>query len=147
MASSDRKDANGLAYLDAQEGMGRIGNNKALFSRLLDSFVRDTNWQKLCDALAADDIAAAAAAAHSIKGIGANLSMKALYAAAAALEQTLKAGNKDDALLEALRTSREETLDVVAQFNAELAYGLCCTLTRPPRPMGVEGAFLLFIRQ
>jgi HPt (histidine-containing phosphotransfer) domain-containing protein len=101
--------------------MGRIGNNKALFSRLLDSFVKDTNWQKLCDALAADDMAGAATAAHSIKGIAANLSMKALYADAAALEQALKAGNKDDALLEKVRVSREETLDVVAQFKAEIA--------------------------
>jgi HPt (histidine-containing phosphotransfer) domain-containing protein len=119
--ASDKKDANGLAYLDVKEGMGRIGNNKALFSRLLDTFVKDTNWQKLCDALAADDVEAAAAAAHAIKGIGANLSMKVLHAAATELEQTLKAGSKDDALLEKLRIARDETLDVVAEAKAELA--------------------------
>jgi HPt (histidine-containing phosphotransfer) domain-containing protein len=121
MSFSDKKDVSGLVYLDVAEGMGRIGNNKALFSKLLDIFVKDENWQKLCEALDADDFVDAAAAAHAIKGVSANLSMKALSAAAAALETSLKAGIKDDALLEKLRVSREETLDVIAQAKAELA--------------------------
>lgn len=117
--SSAKMDANGLAYLDATEGMGRIGNNKALFSRLLDTFVKDANWDKLCEFYAADNLADAAAAAHAIKGMSANLSMKALAATSMELEAALKAGTKDDALLEAVRVSRDGTLEAITAFKEQ----------------------------
>ncbi|MDL2233788.1 Hpt domain-containing protein [Ruminococcaceae bacterium OttesenSCG-928-L11] len=113
--------AAGLPYLDLEEGLGRIGGNKMLFSRLLDTFVKDTNWDTLCQEAAAGKLPEAGNAAHAIKGMCANLSMKALSAAAAELEQAFKAGTNDDALLERVRSEREKTMEVVAEAKAQLA--------------------------
>lgn len=113
--------ADGLAYLDVAEGVSRIGGNKSLFSRLLDTFVKDTNWDKLNAALAENNLADAANCAHAIKGMCANLSMKALSARAADLEAALKAGKTDDVLLAAVGEAREQTLVAVEAAKAELA--------------------------
>jgi len=113
--SSDQK---GHAYLDAAEGLSRIGGNKALFSRLLDTFLKDKNWEKLCGFWAEDNFDEAAKCAHAIKGICANLSMKSLYETSGELEQSLKAGQKDEALLEAARLSRDDTLVAIDVFKA-----------------------------
>ena len=109
---------NGLPYVDAAEGIGRIGGNKALFLRLLDTFAKDASWDKLNSFLESGNLPEAAAAAHAIKGMTANLSMKALSAKAAELETVLKSGVTDDALLAEVGAARQATLDEVAQIKA-----------------------------
>ena len=109
-----------LPYLDAEEGMKRIGNNKALFSRLLDTFLKDKSWDTIVSSLDAGDLPAAANAAHAIKGMCANLSMKALSAKAAELELLLKSGETSTALLEEVAQVRQGTLDTIAAFKATL---------------------------
>ena len=108
----------GLPYVDAAEGMGRIGGNKALFLRLLDTFIKDVNWEKLNNFLKEGNLPDAAAAAHAIKGMAANLSMKALSAKAAELEALLKSGASDDGILAQLAEVYQETLNEVAQIKA-----------------------------
>ncbi|MCL2057160.1 MAG: Hpt domain-containing protein [Oscillospiraceae bacterium] len=112
-------DDKGLAYLDIADGLARISSNKALYSLLLDKFLADQNWMKLCDSREKDDLGEAANAAHAIKGACANLSMKSLCGAAAELEASLKAGMKDDGLFEAMRASREETIAAVNAYKAQ----------------------------
>ena len=106
-----------MPYLDAAEGMQRIGNNKALFSRLLDTFLKDKSWDTIVASLEAGDLPAAANAAHAIKGMCANLSMKELSAKAAELELLLKSGATDDALLAQVEEARQATIAAIADFK------------------------------
>ncbi|MDR2931661.1 MAG: Hpt domain-containing protein [Oscillospiraceae bacterium] len=107
-------------YINLEEGLGRIGGNKKIFGTLLDSFARNKSYDELCGALEAGDLPAAAAAAHAIKGMTANLSMTALYSASAELEQALKAGDNNTALFEKVREAREKTLAAIEPCKQDL---------------------------
>lgn len=64
--------------IDAEELLERCMGNEKLACRLLLKFVDDRNYDSLTDALAANDTEKAIAAAHALKGMCGNLSMKRL---------------------------------------------------------------------
>jgi HPt (histidine-containing phosphotransfer) domain-containing protein len=109
-----------LPCLDIPDALARLGGNKAIFVRLLNTFNKDTNWEQLKGSFSAGDLAAAASNAHAIKGMCGNLSMKALAAAAAELEQSLKAGKADAALVDKLGEVYSATAEAVAAAQKDL---------------------------
>lgn len=79
-------------YIDVEDGLKRIFNNKAIYKKLLLKFADKPGFEELRGELAAGDIETATRSAHSIKGAAANLSLKKAGETASALEQDLKNG-------------------------------------------------------
>lgn len=81
-------------YINVDDALKRVGGNRGLYIRLLSQFTEGGHIGELETALEAKDLEAARHAAHSIKGICANLSLPRLNAVAAALEHKIK--NNED---------------------------------------------------
>ena len=63
------------AGFDVDEALERVMGNEALLDRVLGMFLNDTHFQQLCDAVSRNDVDAAIAAVHSLKGTSGNLSL------------------------------------------------------------------------
>lgn len=110
-------DATKLAYLkdlgiDGEEALGRFMNNEALMMKFLLRFPQDPNFPKLKAAMEAGDPSAAYTAAHSLKGVTGNLSMKSLFTHASSITEDLRRGDLDAARdkLPALESVYEATV-------------------------------------
>ena len=68
-----------VVYINEEEGKKRVMNNAKLYARLLTKFKADTNLNDLLACVGAQDWEKAQAAAHTIKGIAANLSLTELF--------------------------------------------------------------------
>lgn len=79
----------GYPCIDLNEGINRVGGNKKLYSRLLNTFITNTREQELLDAINAKDYSKTAMAAHAIKGVAANLSFLRLRFFAASIEEAV----------------------------------------------------------
>jgi signal transduction histidine kinase/HPt (histidine-containing phosphotransfer) domain-containing protein len=81
-----------LDGFDIDDGVRRVGGDRGLYRRLLLQFLDHSAGAAahIRAALAAGDRAQARAEAHTLKGVAGTLSARELYAAAAALESTLR---------------------------------------------------------
>ncbi|MDR2793869.1 MAG: Hpt domain-containing protein [Treponema sp.] len=79
-----------VVYVNQQEGLKRVMNNKKLYVRLLTKFRNETNLSELLGAVAAKDCDKAEETAHTLKGLCGNLSLTALYEKVTALDAQLK---------------------------------------------------------
>ena len=83
-------------YIDADDGMKRVGNNKKVYAMILKKFNGAALLEDLKAKLESGDYAGSQAQAHTIKGLAANLSLQDLREKAEALEHALKdAGSTD----------------------------------------------------
>lgn len=85
------------AGINTAEGLKRLNNDMPLYEDLLKKFTEDSCFQELCAALNANDCPTAFEAAHSLKGISANLSLKRLHEAIAPLTECLRVGDLEAA--------------------------------------------------
>lgn len=72
--------------------MERFMGNEAMYLRFLDMLFQDENLSKLGEALDGGDLQSAFAAAHTLKGVAANMGLTPLYAAVCAIVEPLRAG-------------------------------------------------------
>ncbi|MDR2482387.1 MAG: Hpt domain-containing protein [Treponema sp.] len=100
----------GIVYIDWDDGLKRVMNNLKLYIRLLDKFKAGTNLNDLSAALAAGDYEKAQAAAHTVKGVAANLSLMELYKQALGVEEQIKAQSVKPGAFDALNACFTETL-------------------------------------
>ena len=98
-----------IVYLDFAEGVKRVMNNSKLYVKLLAKF-KETKLDDLEAALIAGEMEKAQAAAHTIKGVAANLSLTELFKQSLELETQIKAGNVDLKQMEAVKTVMAATL-------------------------------------
>ncbi|MDR1618955.1 MAG: Hpt domain-containing protein [Treponema sp.] len=106
--------ANGeVMYINYEEGVKRVLNNNRLFVKLLAKFKAETNLDDLGAALAAGDMEKAQAAAHTVKGVAANLSLTELYKQALEIETQIKARSVKEGALETVKNVYEETVKSV----------------------------------
>lgn len=70
--------------------MERFMGNEAMYLRLLDMLFKDDNLQKLSAALEQGDLAAAFAAAHTLKGVVGNMGLTPLYDAICIILEPLR---------------------------------------------------------
>jgi HPt (histidine-containing phosphotransfer) domain-containing protein len=121
MAENDSVAAGGLVYIDQADGLKRVMNNAKLYVKLLDKFKTGTNLDDLSTALQALDYEKAQAAAHTIKGIAANLSLTELFKQALDVETQIKARSVNPGAFESLKNCFEITLksidEVIAQYG------------------------------
>jgi HPt (histidine-containing phosphotransfer) domain-containing protein len=112
----------GVIYINAEEGMKRVMNNSKLYTKLLGKFKADTNLNDLINFVGAQDWEKAQGAAHTVKGIAANLSLTELFKQSLDVETQIKGKSLDPASLESLKTCFTETLaqidKVIAQYAA-----------------------------
>ena len=66
------------AGVDPAEALERFMGSEALLVRFLGRFMQDTTYQKLVQAVEAEDWQQALAASHTLKGMSGNLSITAL---------------------------------------------------------------------
>ena len=102
-----------VVYVNYEEGVRRVLNNSKLYIRLLAKFKAETNLDDLQAALGAGDMERAQAAAHTIKGIAANLSLMELYRQALEIETRIKARSVEEGALETVRKAFDETVKSV----------------------------------
>jgi len=104
--------------LDAEEGLKRLGGNKKLYCKLLNSFLSQPTYGELRSFVESGDLEKARASAHALKGMAANLSLKALYEAVAALEAILKQGEAGQNQLAVVDQANEVTASAIKGYVA-----------------------------
>jgi HPt (histidine-containing phosphotransfer) domain-containing protein len=85
-------------------------NNPKFYVKLLTKFRNDTKLDDLDAAVTAGDMEKAHGAAHTIKGLAANLSLTELFKQCLELETQVKAGTVDAGHLEILKNVFADTL-------------------------------------
>jgi HPt (histidine-containing phosphotransfer) domain-containing protein len=67
------------AGIDVEGGINRLMGNEEMYENFLQMFIKDDSFQKLEQAMQAEDYKEAFAQAHTLKGVAGNLSMQRLY--------------------------------------------------------------------
>ena len=95
---------------DTASGLGRCMNNEALCLKLVNKAVDDKNFDRLKDAVEADERQAAFQAVHALKGVMGNLSLTPIYDPAYEMTELLRANQEADypAYLERILKKRAE---------------------------------------
>ena len=114
-ASETPSTAADVSVFDEAEFLGRLMNDRALASQMLDLFheCMPPELERLRQAMAAGDYATARIGAHSIKGAAANVAAMRVKSAAASMERAAVAG--DASSLQALLPDLERQLDVLRE--------------------------------
>lgn len=81
------------AGIDVDDALGRFLQNEALMMKFLGRFPADTSFSRLQEAMERGDAAQAFEAAHTLKGVAGNLSLKRLYEALTPMVEELRAGD------------------------------------------------------
>ena len=100
---------------NVEEGLSRCINNQALYLRLAGTVVDEKNFDKLHNALAANNLNEAFEAAHALKGVLGNLAITPLYDKVVEITELLRARTEMDySQLEAeIQAKREELRSIM----------------------------------
>ncbi|MDL2253552.1 Hpt domain-containing protein [Ruminococcaceae bacterium OttesenSCG-928-I18] len=96
-------------YIDIETGLGRVRNNKKLYSRMLGLFLQSPDLEAFENAVTAGDTAKAAEAAHAIKGVAGNLGLDAVFEDSNLLMGELREGTLNEELIATYRADLAET--------------------------------------
>jgi HPt (histidine-containing phosphotransfer) domain-containing protein len=106
-------------YVDFEEGTKRVMNNAKLYVKLITKFRNENNLDDLSAALTAADYEKAQAAAHTLKGIAANLSLTELFEKVRDLESQIKEKAVQGGAFETVKTVFDETVKEVDKVIAQ----------------------------
>ena len=104
-------------YIDVNDALNRIGGNEGLYKKLLTRFVEGNYLDAIYDAIQKGDAEEPARAAHTLKGVSANLSLVKIQSASLDLEHTLKEGADYSVKLDELKQVYSVTLDKIAEIT------------------------------
>jgi HPt (histidine-containing phosphotransfer) domain-containing protein len=113
-------------YINFEDGVKRVMNNKAFYLKLLGKFKNDTSLTDLKSAVQASDFEAAKSQTHALKGLAANLSLSELHAQSLALETIFKEGGCEGRVQEisqsfdALQAVFDATVAEINKFLTEV---------------------------
>jgi HPt (histidine-containing phosphotransfer) domain-containing protein len=110
-----------IVYINDAEGVKRVMNNSKLYAKLLNKFKADTNLDELIAFSDAQDWEKAQAAAHTIKGIAANLSLTELFHQSLDVETQIKGKSLNPESLENLKLCFAETLAAIDKVIVQYA--------------------------
>lgn len=79
---------------DYSTTMARFIGNKQMYLKFLDMLFQDDNLQKLGSAIEAHDLKTGFEAAHTLKGVAANMGLTPLLDSVCAIVEPLRAGNE-----------------------------------------------------
>lgn len=102
------------------EIFGRF-KSEALIKRFLLMFPKDQSFNELTAALSANDVKTAFRAAHTLKGVCANLSLTQLHNSACEITEMLRSENLDEAkeFFPVVKADYELTLNTITGFSNE----------------------------
>jgi HPt (histidine-containing phosphotransfer) domain-containing protein len=106
-----------LPYIDVKEGFERVVNDKELYFQLLASFDGKKLANKLIDDINNKDYENAAVTSHTIKGIAANLGLKALRDLSKEIETLSKLGKDVSGYIDDITKTTNKTLDLIAELT------------------------------
>jgi len=106
-------------YVNVAEGSARVMNNIKLYVKLITKFRNDNNLNDLDAAIAEGDMVKAQNAAHTIKGVAANLAFAELFKQCLELETQIKGGAVKPAQLETVKTVFAATLREIDKVISE----------------------------
>lgn len=78
--------------VDVLKGLAVVAGNKAIYLRLLKSFISNSFCDKIIEAIAAGDSEQISHSAHSLKGVAGNMHMAGLYEYSRQIEAIAKEG-------------------------------------------------------
>jgi HPt (histidine-containing phosphotransfer) domain-containing protein len=102
--------ADEVVYINFDEGIKRVMSNAKLYIKLLTKFKADTNLDELLALLEAGDYEKAQVAAHTLKGLSANLSLAELFKQTLELETQIKARVVNPDQIEKIKTTFDDTI-------------------------------------
>ena len=102
--------ADDVVFINVEDGLKRVMNNTKLYVRLLTKFKADTSLDELVSALEAGDMEKAQVAAHTLKGLAANLSLMELFKQSLELETQIKAKSVNPDQITVLKDTFTQTL-------------------------------------
>ncbi|MDR2068387.1 MAG: Hpt domain-containing protein [Spirochaetaceae bacterium] len=105
--------ADGVVYVNMEEGLKRVVNNNKLYVKLLNKFKVDTNSAELLTTVQAGEYEKAQVMAHTIKGIAANLSLTELFKQSLELETQIKNRAVSPGIQESFKACFNETLTAI----------------------------------
>lgn len=106
----------GTLHMDLSGTLARFGGSRALLVRFLKKFPQDATFETLKTAVAAGDAETVERAAHTLKGVAANLGLEPVRAGSDALVLAVRSGRQAEipALFDALRTDYEAAGTAIA---------------------------------
>jgi HPt (histidine-containing phosphotransfer) domain-containing protein len=111
--------ADGAVYIDFADGVKRLMNNTKLYVKLLTKFKNENKLDDLEAAIAAGDLYKAKNAAHTLKGVSANLSLTELNKQSLELETQIKGGAANPAQLDTVKAAFAKTLQEIDRVISE----------------------------
>jgi HPt (histidine-containing phosphotransfer) domain-containing protein len=105
--------ADGVIYINMEEGLKRVVNNSKLYVKLLNKFKTDTNLEELLSAVQTGEYEKAQIMAHTIKGVAANLSFTELFKQSLELETQIKNRAVSPEIQESIKVCFNETLTAI----------------------------------
>ena len=103
---------------DYEEVLGRFAGNKMLVEKFARKFLDDPSYQLLTDTLGKQDYEEAFRAAHTLKGVCANLGFTQLFKVSSDITEELRGGNPDVSRLpELLEKVTKKTVDAINSVN------------------------------
>jgi len=113
-----------LPGISIASGLGRVGGNKQLYTKLLCKFKdgQENAVEQIKAALQSGDVDTATRLAHTVKGVSGNLGGESLYQAAADLEKAIKEGKQNlDLFMAQFKSQLKEVMDGIKVFEASMA--------------------------
>lgn len=87
----------GKAGVDTEAALRRLGGNSMLYEKILIKFLDDQSFSEIGPALSQNDFETALKAAHTLKGVSANLGMDRLAEACAQVVNQIRAKKPEEA--------------------------------------------------
>ena len=107
------------AGVDIEDALARFMNNETLMLKMLLRFSEDQNFLQLKKAIEERDVSRAFEAAHALKGLTGNLSLKELYRHVSFITEELRRGELDEAAgrMPGLEKLFQRTMEVLVQIG------------------------------
>jgi len=110
-----------VVYINEEEGKKRVMNNNKLYVKLLTKFKTETKLDDLINFADDEEWEKAQSAAHTIKGIAANLSLTELFNKALEIETQIKSKSLKNDSMENMKACFAETLVAVEKVITQNA--------------------------
>lgn len=111
---------------DYQDALSRLSSD-GLVSRFIMKYPGDTSYGEFVEAWEMKDEEKAFRAAHTLKGVCANLSITGIYKLASSITEALRPGNDElraqtdmDALVAQLVAENKLVVDTITEYSAQL---------------------------
>ncbi|MCL2009042.1 MAG: HAMP domain-containing histidine kinase [Synergistaceae bacterium] len=112
--SGQRPNFDGLMpFINVKRGLENLKGHGKLYAALLRSYQKNNMLAKIKDAVSADNFKEAIQHAQALKSIAANIALDDLRTKTHMLEESLRSFTSDDALIEKLEISTEETRKLI----------------------------------